>query len=35
MTEAISDKYLGLPAILGLDKSESFVYLLEKDDSKD
>ena len=30
MTEAMSDKYLGLPATLGLDKSDSFVYLLER-----
>jgi hypothetical protein len=29
-TEAISEKYLGLPSIVGLDKSESFVYLLER-----
>jgi hypothetical protein len=30
MTEAITDKYLGLPTMVGLDKSESFVYLLER-----
>ena len=30
MTEAISDKYLGLPAMVGVDKSESFLYLLER-----
>jgi hypothetical protein len=30
MTEAISKKYLGLPSMVGLDKSESFVYLLER-----
>jgi flagellar biosynthesis protein FliR len=30
MTEAISDKYLGLPAMVGLDKSENFLYLLER-----
>lgn len=29
MTEAISDKYLGLEMV-GLDRSESFVYLLER-----
>ena len=30
MTEAISEKYLGLPAMVGLDRSESFAYLLER-----
>ena len=30
MTEAISERYLGLPSMIGLDKSESFVYLLER-----
>jgi hypothetical protein len=30
MIEAISEKYLGLPSMVGLDKSESFVYLLER-----
>jgi hypothetical protein len=29
-TEAISDKYLGLPSMVGLDKTESFIYLLER-----
>lgn len=30
MTEALSDKYLGLPAMAGADKSDSFIYLLER-----
>ena len=30
MTEAINDKYLGLPATLGLDKSDSFQYLIDR-----
>jgi hypothetical protein len=30
MTEAISDKYLGLPSMVGLDKTDNFVYLLER-----
>jgi hypothetical protein len=30
MTEAISEKYLGLPAMVGLDRTESFVNLLER-----
>jgi hypothetical protein len=30
MTEAISDKYLGLPALVGVDRSDSFLYLLEQ-----
>lgn len=30
MTEALNDKYLGLPATLGLDKSESFQYLINQ-----
>lgn len=30
MTEALSDRYLGLPAMVGLDKSESFEYLVER-----
>jgi hypothetical protein len=30
MTEAIAEKYLGLPSMIGLDKSESFMYLLER-----
>jgi hypothetical protein len=29
-SEAISDKYLGLPFMVGLDKTESFIYLLER-----
>ena len=29
-TEAISEKYLVLPSMVGLDKSDSFVYLLER-----
>lgn len=29
MTEALNDKYLGLPATLGLDKSDSFQYLID------
>ena len=28
MTEALNDKYLGLPTTLGLEKSESFQYLI-------
>jgi hypothetical protein len=28
MTEAISEKYLGLPAMVGLDRTDSFIYLL-------
>ena len=28
MTEALNDKYLGLPATLGIDKSDSFQYLI-------
>ena len=30
MTEAISDKYLGLPAMVGADRSDSFIQLLER-----
>jgi hypothetical protein len=30
MTEAISDRYLGLPAMIGIDRSDNFVYLLER-----
>ena len=30
LTEAISDKYLGLPALVGVDRSDSFSYLLER-----
>jgi hypothetical protein len=30
MTEAISEKYLGLPAMVGLDRTDSFNYLLER-----
>jgi hypothetical protein len=30
MTEAISEKYIGLPAMVGLDHTESFIYLLER-----
>nr|XP_020185039.1 uncharacterized protein LOC109770742 [Aegilops tauschii subsp. strangulata] len=30
MTEALNDKYLGLPATLGLDKSDSFQYLIDR-----
>jgi hypothetical protein len=30
MTEAISEKYLGLPAMVGLDRTDSFIYLLER-----
>ena len=30
MTKAISDKYLGSPSMVGLDKSDSFIYLLER-----
>jgi hypothetical protein len=30
MTEAISDRYLGLPSMVGLDRTDSFVYLLER-----
>ncbi|XP_051217512.1 uncharacterized protein [Lolium perenne] len=30
MTEDLSDKYLGLPAMVGVDRSDSFMYLLER-----
>jgi hypothetical protein len=30
MTEAIFDKYLGLPSMVGLDRTDSFIYLLER-----
>ena len=30
MTEALNDKYLGLPATLGLDKTDSFQYLVDR-----
>jgi hypothetical protein len=30
MTEAICDRYLGLPALVGADRSDKFLYLLEK-----
>ena len=30
MTEALSDKYLGLPALVGADRSDSFIHLLER-----
>jgi hypothetical protein len=30
MTEAISERYLGLPAMVRLDRSESLLYLLER-----
>lgn len=30
MTGALNDKYLGLPATLGLDKCDSFQYLLDR-----
>jgi hypothetical protein len=30
MTEAISDKYLGLPTMVELDRSKSVGYLLER-----
>jgi hypothetical protein len=30
MTEALSDRYLGLPAMVGMDRSENFLYLLER-----
>jgi hypothetical protein len=29
-TEAISDKYLGLPAIVGVDRSDCFLHLVER-----
>ena len=30
MSEALSDKYLGLPSMVGLDRSDSFSHLLER-----
>lgn len=30
MTEAISDKYLGLPAMVGVDRSDNFLYLVDQ-----
>jgi hypothetical protein len=30
MSEDLSDKYLGLPAMVGVDRSDSFIYLLER-----
>lgn len=30
MTEAIPDRYLGLPSMIGLKKSERFEYLVER-----
>ena len=30
MTEAISHTYLGLPSMVGLDRSDSFSYLVER-----
>jgi hypothetical protein len=30
MIEAISDRYLGLPSMVGLDRTENFVFLLER-----
>jgi hypothetical protein len=30
LTEALSDRYLGLPAMVGVDKSDNFMYLLER-----
>ena len=30
MSEALSNKYLGLPAMVGIDRSDSFVHLLER-----
>jgi hypothetical protein len=30
MTEAMSDKYLGFPALVGIEKYDSFIYLLER-----
>jgi hypothetical protein len=29
-TEAISDKYLGLPAIVGADRSDCFLHFVER-----
>ena len=30
MTEALSDTYLGLPSMIGSDRSDSFTYLVER-----
>lgn len=30
ISEALSDKYLGLPAMVGVDRSDSFMHLLER-----
>ena len=30
MSEALSDKYLGLPAMVGVDRSDNFLYLVER-----
>jgi hypothetical protein len=30
MTEALSDRYLGLPAMVGIKRSDHFMYLLER-----
>ena len=30
MTEALNDKYLGLPANVGMDKSGCFIFLVDK-----
>jgi hypothetical protein len=30
VTESLSDKYLGLPALLGVDRSDSFQYLIDR-----
>jgi hypothetical protein len=30
LTEALSNKYLGLPAMVGTDRSDNFMYLLER-----
>ena len=29
-TEALSDKYLGLPVLVGADRSDSFVHFIER-----
>ena len=29
-TQALSDKYLGLPALVGVDRSDSFIHLLKR-----
>ena len=30
MTEALNDRYLGLPANVGLDKTDCFTYLIDR-----